>query len=98
LQQHPFNTAANAINETASRINNVSRIAGSELDNYYAAIKPFHTNFHKEQRLGFALHFLQKEDFWNRVVFSDEKTFKSKDPTQILIQGVSKLLPKLHRT
>jgi transposase len=80
LRQNPINTAANAINETrfpASRSTAARRIAGSELDNYYAARKPFLTNLHKEQRVGFALQYLHEEDFLNRVVFSGEKTFKS---------------------
>jgi hypothetical protein len=40
-------------------------------------MKPFLTNFHKDQRVGFALEFFHRENFWNNIEFSDEKTFKS---------------------
>ena len=75
-----MSTAVKAIDEThfpASRSTASRRIVRSELGNYYAAKKPLLTNGHKEQRVGFALQFLQEEHFWNNVVFSDEKTFKS---------------------
>jgi transposase len=80
LRERPMSNAVEAIHQTnfpASRSTACRRIRSSELGNYWAVKKPFLTNLHKEQRVGFALEFLQEENFWNAVVFSDEKTFKS---------------------
>jgi transposase len=80
LRERPMSNAVEAIHQTnfpASRSTACRRIRSSELGNYWAVKKPFLTNLHKEQRVGFALEFLQEENFWNAIVFSDEKTFKS---------------------
>ena len=48
------------------------------------ATKPFLTQQHKEERLGFALqYFSMDESFWNSVVFCDEKTFSSDEHGQL---------------
>jgi hypothetical protein len=65
--------AINEPNFTASRATAYRRINQSALGNYYAAIKPFLKNGHKEQRVGFLL----RNNIWDTVVFSEEKTFKS---------------------
>lgn len=80
LRENPLSSAVEAIEHTnfpATKSTACRRIKNSELQCYYAARKPFLTNFHKEERVGFALQFLNREDIWNRVIFSDEKTFKS---------------------
>ena len=47
-----------------------------ELRNKVAAKKPFLTDMNKEQKMGFALEYLpQGMNFWEKVVFTDEKTF-----------------------
>jgi hypothetical protein len=48
------------------------------LNNHVAAQKPFLRQEHKERRVGFALEYLVKDqEFWNKVILSDEKTFQS---------------------
>ncbi|XP_050724621.1 uncharacterized protein LOC127002582 [Eriocheir sinensis] len=42
------------------------------------AVKPFLSQENKEERLGFALEYITEAgDFWDNVVFCDEKTFSS---------------------
>ncbi|KAJ8938251.1 hypothetical protein NQ318_001784 [Aromia moschata] len=45
--------------------------------NCVAAHKMFLTEEHKQRRVKFANEFLQGNEFWNNVMFSDEKTFQS---------------------
>jgi transposase len=80
LRENPMSDCVKAINETnfpASRATAYRRINESRLSNYSAARKPFLKNGHKEQRVGFAIEFLLRNNIWDTVVFSDEKTFKS---------------------
>lgn len=81
LRRNPFESAVTATNisnfpgtvRTARR-----RLQESGLRNYSAARAPFLTQIHKEARIGFSLEFMVNGmDFWNRVIFSDEKTFQS---------------------
>ncbi|CAF2060967.1 unnamed protein product [Rotaria magnacalcarata] len=45
---------------------------------FIPAYKPKLTQQHKEERLGFTLEYLAKDDeFWAKVIFTDEKTFSS---------------------
>jgi transposase len=54
------------------------KIRAAGLASRSAARKPFLTEALKENRVGFALqHLNEGPDFWNKVVFSDEKVFKS---------------------
>lgn len=54
------------------------RIHGSELSNYSASNKVALTEEHKERRLNFANQFVgMADDFWENVIFSDEKVFQS---------------------
>ncbi|KAJ8915252.1 hypothetical protein NQ315_014759 [Exocentrus adspersus] len=54
------------------------RLKQSGLKNCAAARKVFLTAEHKHRRVQFANEFLiHGEEFWNNVVFSDEKTFQS---------------------
>jgi hypothetical protein len=76
LRENPMPDCVKAFNEpnfTASRATAYRRINQSALGNYYAARKPFLKNGHKEQRVGFLL----RNNIWDTVVFSEEKTFKS---------------------
>lgn len=82
LLDDPFENAVTA--RVASNFPGSSRTARrriksiSNLENRAAARKPLLTQRHKDCRVNFALQFWQEEpDFWNRVVFSDEKTFQS---------------------
>ena len=44
------------------------------------AEKPFLTAIHQQERLGFALQYYPKDaEFWQQVIFCDEKTFASDD-------------------
>lgn len=82
LENHPFQTAVEAHRQTefpgsvwvARRRVKVR----SNLRNRAAVKKPFLTAVNKEQRVGFALQYLQEGlEFWRNVVFTDEKTFQS---------------------
>ena len=81
VKRRPFATAASAAATTrfpGSTKTARRRIRTAGIRNYVAARKVRLTPRHKELRLGFALeHFVHDNDFWNRVVFSDEKTFQS---------------------
>ena len=80
LRNNPFQTAAEAHNQTNFPV--TVRTArkrirqNSELRNGVAAKKPFLNDLNKEQRMGFALEYLPRDmDFWEKVVFTDEKIF-----------------------
>lgn len=82
LRNNPFQTAVEAHNQTnfpgtvRTARNRIKK--NSELRNKVAAKKPFLTDINKEQRMGFALEYLpQGMNFWEKVVFTDEKTFQS---------------------
>jgi transposase len=81
LQQNPFDTAVKAREEThfpGSLRTAQRRMKQSVLKSYVAARKVFLREEHKQRRMQFANEFLnQGNEFWNRVVFSDEKTFQS---------------------
>ncbi|KAH0814129.1 hypothetical protein GEV33_008662 [Tenebrio molitor] len=81
LQQNPFDTAVKAREEThfpGSLRTAQRRMKQSVLKSYVAARKVFLREEHKERRMQFANEFLnQGNEFWNRVVFSDDKTFQS---------------------
>ncbi|KAG8225330.1 hypothetical protein J437_LFUL005344 [Ladona fulva] len=54
------------------------RINAAGLQSLRAAIKEVLTEVHHAARLAFAQTYLRKdEDFWRKVIFSDEKTFLS---------------------
>jgi transposase len=81
IRQNPFQTTITVKEEiefpgswsTAWR-----RIRQSELRSRYAANKFFLGEENKQRRLQFAYEYLQRENnFWDNVVFSDEKTFQS---------------------
>lgn len=82
IRENPFQCVVDALAETnfpgsvrtaRRRIKN-----GSDLRNRSAAKKPFLTPQNKEQRVGFALEYsLEALNFWQNVVFTDEKVFKS---------------------
>lgn len=81
LRQNPFTTCAQASAASmfpGSRQTAQRRIRKSNLKCRVAARKPFLTEEHKQARVIFAAnHILEGNDFWERVVFTDEKIFKS---------------------
>lgn len=81
LRANPFSTVIQAvedINFPGSTRTGRRRVKEFELRCHAAAQKPKLNLGHKENRLGFALqHMGQNENFWNTVIFSDEKTFQS---------------------
>lgn len=81
LRLNPFHTVIRAKEVTgfsASLITARRRIKNSELKNYASANKIFLTQDNKENRIRFAQEYLQQPDnFWDNIVFSDEKTFQS---------------------
>ena len=56
------------------------RLKSNNIKHYIPAVKPALNNHHKEQRLGFALQYIaHDEEFWRKVIFTDEKTFSTSD-------------------
>ncbi|KAJ8959650.1 hypothetical protein NQ318_021838 [Aromia moschata] len=67
-----------SLTEVAAELNNnteASKQCGFK--NCVAAHKIFLTEEHKQRRVQFANEYLQGNEFWNNVMFSDEKTFQS---------------------
>lgn len=82
LENHPFQTAVEAQRQTnfpgSVRVARRRVKERSNLRNRAAVKKPFLTTDNKEQRVGFALQYLQEGlGYWENVVFTDEKTFQS---------------------
>lgn len=81
ITQAPFSTAVQACEVTnfpGSVRTARRRIRAAGLINSAAAMKVFLTQENKEARVGFSLQYLNEaNDFWSRVVFSDEKVFQS---------------------
>lgn len=81
INHNPFETAVKAREETlfpGSLRTTQRRLKQYGLKNCAAAHKVFLTEEHKQRRVQFANEFLQQgNEFWNNVVFSDEKTFQS---------------------
>lgn len=81
IRQNPFQTAVKAREETlfpGSVITARRRLKQSGLKNCAAVSKTFLSNDHKQRRIQFANEFLNRgHEFWNNVIFSDEKTFQS---------------------
>ncbi|KAJ8916915.1 hypothetical protein NQ315_013385 [Exocentrus adspersus] len=81
IRQNPFQTAVKAREETlfpGSVITARRRLKQSGLRNCAAVSKTFLSNDHKQRRIQFANAFLNRgHEFWNNVIFSDEKTFQS---------------------
>ncbi|KAJ8985734.1 hypothetical protein NQ317_014385 [Molorchus minor] len=78
--RNPFETAVKAREETlfpGSLRTTQRRLKQYCFKNCAAAHKVFLTEDHKQRRVQFANEFLQENEFWNNVVFSDEKTFQS---------------------
>ncbi|KAJ8950868.1 hypothetical protein NQ318_011164 [Aromia moschata] len=77
---NPIETAVKAQEETlfpgSLRITQ-RRLKQCGFKNCVAAHKVFLTEEHKQRRVQFANEFLQGNEFWNNVVFSDEKTLQS---------------------
>ncbi|KAL1490167.1 hypothetical protein ABEB36_012906 [Hypothenemus hampei] len=82
LRAHPFTTAtaaAQITNFPASRRTAQRRIRQiSDFRCRVAAIKPFLTQQNKENRMGYAMQYLIfDQNFWENVIFTDEKVFQS---------------------
>ncbi|KAJ8959948.1 hypothetical protein NQ318_009380 [Aromia moschata] len=79
INHNPFETAVKAREETlfpGSLRTTQRRLKQCGFKNCVAAHKMFLTEEHK-QGVQFANEFLQGNEFWNNVMFSDEKTFQS---------------------
>jgi transposase len=82
LENNPFKIAVEARQMTqfpASARTARRRIrTASNLRNRAGAKNPFLTQANKQERVGFALqHYMQDINFWENVVFTDEKVFQS---------------------
>lgn len=88
LRDHPFHTATKAkeaVNFPASVNTARRRIRASDIKNRCAANKIFLTEANKQRRLEFAQEYLNEENLWDTVVFSDEKTFQSSNNGSIRV-------------
>lgn len=81
LRENPFETARNALiatNFPASRSTVCRRIKGSDLNNSASARKSILSDENKQARVIFCLNYVYRPlQFWNNVIFSDEKVFQS---------------------
>lgn len=81
LRRNPFQTAGDAMfmtNFPASRSTASRRIGKSELKNCTSAKKTILTEEQKQARILFCLNYVYRPlEFWNNVVFTDEKVFQS---------------------
>lgn len=81
IQEHPFATAIKAVEEThfpASLVTARKRIRAGGLFSSVAAKKPRLSEENKNRRAQFANDFINRPpNFWENVVFSDEKIFQS---------------------
>ncbi|KAJ8959063.1 hypothetical protein NQ318_022319 [Aromia moschata] len=80
ISHNPFETAVKAREETFFQglsEQHKRHLKQCGFKNCVAAHKVFLTEEHKQRRVQFANEFLQGNEFWNTVVFSDEKTFQS---------------------
>ncbi|KAJ8956700.1 hypothetical protein NQ318_014055 [Aromia moschata] len=80
INHNPFEPAVKAREETSfpgSLRTTQRRLKQCGFKNCVAAHKMFLTEEHKQRRVQFANEFLQGNEFWNNVMFSDEKTFQS---------------------
>ncbi|KAJ8955597.1 hypothetical protein NQ318_001427 [Aromia moschata] len=80
INHNPFETVVKAREETlfpGSLRTTQRHLKQCGFKNCVAAHKMFLTEEHKQRRVQFANEFLQGNEFWNNVLFSDEKTFQS---------------------
>ncbi|KAJ8942170.1 hypothetical protein NQ318_002843 [Aromia moschata] len=83
ISHNPFETAVKAREETLfpgslrTTQRRLKQCGLASKKNCVPAYKVFLTEEHKQTRVQFANEFLQENEFWNNVVFSDEKTFQS---------------------
>lgn len=81
IREHPFYTVVNAVRESnfpGSSRTARRRIKETDLRCRSAAKKILLTQNHKDRRVGFALEYVAVDDnFWNNIIFTDEKTFQS---------------------
>lgn len=80
LRNNPFKTATVAKEETnfpGSANTARNRIRSSDINSRCAANKIFLTEINKQRRVEYAQEYLNRNDLWENVIFSDEKTFQS---------------------
>lgn len=81
LRENPFKTAKDAVFHTnfpGSWSTACRRISTSELKNFASAKKQLLSVENKQSRVLFSLNYIHREqNFWESVVFSDEKIFQS---------------------
>jgi hypothetical protein len=89
VQNSSFTDAVAAVNITnfpGSVWTARRRIKANNLRNYKAAKKIRLTPRHMEARIGFSLqHLVKNDDYWSRVIFSDEKVFQSSPNGQLRV-------------
>ena len=77
----PLTTAVAIKRENALQVGSQTirnRLHEAKIYHHIPAKKPFMTEKHKEERLGFALQYYPvADDFWKSVIFCDEKTFST---------------------
>ncbi|KAJ8936762.1 hypothetical protein NQ318_005677 [Aromia moschata] len=82
INHNPFETAVKAREETlfpGSLRTTQRRLKQCGFKNCVATHKMLLTEEHKQRRVQFANEFLQGNEFWNNVMFSDEKTPTNRD-------------------
>jgi hypothetical protein len=81
LRENPFNTARQAVFETnfpGSWVTACRCVQNSEIRNSASAKKTILTEENKQSRILSCLNYIYRPlNFWNTVIFSDEKLFKS---------------------
>lgn len=88
LRANPFHTAIKSKEEThfpGSANTARSRVRESDIGNRSAANKIFLTQENKQRRVEYAQEFANAIDFWDSVIFSDEKTFQSSNSGRIRV-------------
>lgn len=76
ILDNPFTNAAIVGREYGVHRDTVRKVWNDiGIKHHIAAKKPFMTEAHRQERLGYALQNLTRD--WNNVIFSDEKTFQS---------------------
>ncbi|KAJ3615685.1 hypothetical protein MTP99_006731 [Tenebrio molitor] len=89
LRENPFEPstqAASVTNFPGSQSTVCRRIQNSELASRSSARKPPLTEQQKQSRIIFGLNYMYREpQFWNNVIFTDEKNFQSRNSGRIRV-------------
>lgn len=78
FRKHPFSTAAATTNFPDSSSTICRRVKGSELKYRVATKKPLGSVENMQAKLSFALNFAYRDmEYWDTVIFMDEKVLQS---------------------